>query len=118
MDKHGKGAYTLLGEGSTFEGHLIVPHAIRIDGSVRGRIETSEMLTIGTTARIEADISAKSAVIGGKVKGNLTVADRTELESQASLVGDLKTQELVINEGAVFHGNCEMDTNGGKATKV
>jgi len=126
MDKHGKGAYTLIGEGSTLEGLLVVPHAIRIDGTVRGkadgsaraRIETSEMLTIGTTAHIEADIWARSAVIGGKVKGNLTIQDRTELESAATLVGDLKTRELVINEGALFHGNCTMDKDNGKAVKV
>jgi cytoskeletal protein CcmA (bactofilin family) len=48
-------------------------------------------------------------VIGGKVIGNLTVHERVELEVNSSLIGDLNTKDLIINEGAVFHGNCTMD---------
>ncbi len=116
MDKHAKNGYTLIGEGAVFQGELVVPHALRIDGTLRGKVETGEMLTIGKTAVVEADVIAKSAIIGGTVKGNLVVQDRLELESEAKMVGDLKTRELVINDGAVFHGNCSMDR--GEETKV
>jgi cytoskeletal protein CcmA (bactofilin family) len=44
------------------------------------------------------------------------VEDRVELEANASLIGDLKAKDLVINEGATFHGNCSMDV--GKNIKV
>ena len=94
----------------------MVPHSIRIDGSLKGKIETSETLTVGENGVIEANIIAKSAIIAGKVVGNLSVEDRVELESQASFIGDLKTRDLVINEGATFHGNCSMDN--GKNVKV
>jgi len=109
MDKKtDKGFYTMLGPESVFEGTLRVPHSIRIDGVFKGKIETSAMLTIGNDGRVEADIVAKSAIIGGKVTGNLAVEERVELESCSSLVGDLRTRDLVINEGAVFHGKCAM----------
>jgi cytoskeletal protein CcmA (bactofilin family) len=42
--------------------------------------------------------------------GDLSVEDRVELDAQSSLIGDLKTRDLIINEGATFHGNCSMDT--------
>jgi cytoskeletal protein CcmA (bactofilin family) len=99
----------MIGEGTSLEGSIVVPHSIRIDGSLKGKIETSETLTVGENGVIEADIIAKSAIIAGKVVGNLSVEDRVELESQASFIGDLKTRDLVINEGATFHGNCSMD---------
>jgi cytoskeletal protein CcmA (bactofilin family) len=105
-----KGLYTMIGEGTTFEGTIIVPHSIRIDGIMKGKIETAETLTIGNTGVVDANIIAKSAIIAGKVVGNLSVEDRVELESQASLIGDLKTRDLVINEGATFHGNCSMES--------
>lgn len=109
MEKSHKGLYTIFGEGTIFEGTVTIPHSVRIDGSFKGKIETSEILTIGHGGIVEADIVAKSAIIGGKVIGNITVDDRVELEANASLIGDLKTKDLVINEGAVFHGNCSMD---------
>lgn len=111
-----KGLHTILGEGTVLEGNLSVPHSVRIDGELKGKLETSETLTVGNTGRIQADIVAKSAIIGGSVRGNLSVDERVELEANASLIGDLKTRDLIINEGATFHGNCSMDV--GKNVKV
>ncbi len=108
MDKHGKGAYTLIGEGTVIEGTIAVPHPIRIDGTLKGILKTVEMLTIGATGYVEAEITAKSAMVGGRIVGNLSVEDRVELESHASLEGDLKAKELIISEGAYFSGNCTM----------
>jgi cytoskeletal protein CcmA (bactofilin family) len=109
MDKKTeKGFYTMVGEGASFEGTVIVPHGIRIDGAFKGKIEASEMLTVGNTGVVEADIKAKSIIIGGKVSGNITAAERIELECRASFVGDLQTRDLVINEGAIFHGKSQM----------
>jgi cytoskeletal protein CcmA (bactofilin family) len=109
-----KGLYTMLGEGTQFEGTVVVPHSIRIEGTFKGRIETSEDLTVGAAGHIEADIRAKNAIIGGKVIGNVTVENRIELEGNSSLIGDLKARDLIINEGAVFHGNCSMATGQGE----
>lgn len=109
MEKQNKGLLTIIGPGTSFEGTIVVPHSIRIDGFFKGKIETEESLTIGDTGTVEADIIAKSAIIGGKVVGNLSVQERVELETNSSLIGDLKTKDLIINEGAVFHGNCTME---------
>jgi cytoskeletal protein CcmA (bactofilin family) len=103
-----KGFYTMIGEGASFEGTVVVPHGIRIDGAFKGKIEASEMLTVGNTGVVEADIKAKSIIMGGKVSGNISAAERIELEARASFVGDLQTRDLVINEGALFHGKSQM----------
>ncbi len=116
MDKSHKGLFTMIGEGTMFEGTIVVPHSIRIDGTVKGNIETSEVLTVGATGVIEADVKAKSAIIGGKIQGKVIVEDRIELEQNAVLIGDVRTRDIVINEGAVFHGNCSMENC--KAEKV
>jgi cytoskeletal protein CcmA (bactofilin family) len=108
MDKKSKGLHTFLGEGSEFQGTIKVPHSIRIDGNYKGKIETDENITIGPNGYIEADIIAKSANIGGFVKGNITVEGSVILEDKSTLIGNLTTGELMINEGAKFHGNCSM----------
>ena len=116
MDKANKGLFTMIGEGTVFEGTIVVPHSIRVDGTVKGKIETSEVLTLGSSGIIEADVKAKSAIIGGKIQGNVSVEDRIELEQNAVLIGDVRTRDIIINEGAVFHGNCSMENS--KAQKV
>ena len=103
-----KGLYTMLGEGTVLEGSLSVPHSIHIDGTVKGKIDTTEDLIVGANGIIQADITARSANIAGKVTGNLSAEERVELLSTSSLNGDLRTRELVIEEGAVFQGNCAM----------
>ncbi len=113
---HGKGLHTIICEGTVFEGSVFVPHNLRINGTFTGKIETSEEIVIGPSGVIKADIKAKSAIVGGQIVGNLMVEDRIELESKSSLIGDLKAKDLVINEGAVFHGNCSM--NNGIEDKV
>ena len=106
-----KGLYTMIGEGSVFEGTLFVPHDVRIDGTLKGKLTAEGSLMVGANGIIEADVIAKSAVVGGKITGKLTVEDRVEMEANSALLGDLKTRELVINEGAVFQGLCSMAEN-------
>jgi len=109
MDKNSeKGFRTMIGEGTILEGTISVPHGMRIDGTFKGKIDVAEMLTIGNKGAVEADIRAKSVIIGGGVKGNIIAEDRIELESKASHQGDLQTRELVINQGAIFNGRCSM----------
>ena len=111
MDKGNKGLLTMVGEGAVFEGTATVPHSIRIDGTFIGKLDISGTLVIGNNGVVEADVTAKSVIIGGKVKGNMVVEERVELEAHACLLGDLHTKDLVINDGAMFHGNCSMEKN-------
>ncbi|MCL2688407.1 MAG: polymer-forming cytoskeletal protein [Chitinispirillia bacterium] len=108
MDKHAKGLLNIIGPGSVFEGTIDVPHSIRIDGSFKGKLQTQESVTIGDSGVVEAEIKAQSAFIFGKVIGSMYIEDRVELQASATVIGDLHAKELVISEGAVFHGNCSM----------
>lgn len=108
-DLGGKGLNTIIGKGSTFEGTLNVMNSLRVEGIVRGKINCTETLTLGRDGMLEAEILAKNAILGGKVVGNIKALDKVELESHSSLHGDITTRQLMINEGAFFHGNCEMN---------
>ena len=75
-----------------------------VDGSVEGEITSDGVLTVGTNASIQAEIKTRSAIIHGRVTGNVTVTDRVELSSTAELVGDVIASSLAIQAGAVFIG--------------
>src|SRR5215471_881578 len=87
-----------------------------IDGKVEGKIKSDGLLTIGENADIRAEIKVKSITVYGKLQGNMTVGERCELKSTATMQGDLKAPRLVIEEGATFIGQSELpnDTLPGK----
>ncbi|UCE17433.1 MAG: polymer-forming cytoskeletal protein [Gemmatimonadota bacterium] len=99
---------TIIGGGSIFEGTVEIESSIRIDGTLKGKLVSSDTLIVGPTGVVEADIQVKKATVGGRILGCLVASDQTVLESKAVLLGDLKTSSLVVHEGAVFNGNCSM----------
>ncbi len=108
-NEKGKQLHTIIGSGAAMEGTLNVDHSLRVDGTVRGKIICAGEIIVGAGGVVEADVEAKGACIGGRMVGNITARERIELESKAMLTGDIKTKDLIINEGAVFQGNCSME---------
>lgn len=102
------GLNTIIGKGSVIEGTLEVEGEMRIDGTVKGKISSTESLTVGNGGVVEADLNTKVAVIGGNVIGNVFASEKIELQSKAIVEGDITTKNLVIEEGAIFHGKCNM----------
>lgn len=85
-----------------------------VDGSVEGEIMSDGELTVGANASIQAGqknkvaVRTQSAIIHGKVVGDIVVTDRVVLASTAELVGDVTAAKISIEEGAVFVGMCRV----------
>lgn len=101
----------LIGPGTIIEGKLRSRGNIRIDGKINGELLASEMVSVGSSGEIEGSVSAKNISIGGKVKGSITVQEKLVLENKAMVSGDIRAAKLVIDEGAIFDGNCTMSGN-------
>ena len=97
-------ARNVLNSDVSVVGTLNFTDDLLIDGNVEGEIYSDGILTVGTNASIQAEIKTKSAIIHGKVTGNVTVTDRVELSSTAELVGDVVASTLAVQAGAVFIG--------------
>ncbi len=98
---------TLIGEGCVFEGNLTVSASARIDGTVKGNVRGQGTLVIGESGDIEGDIESLELIIFGKVKGNVKTP-RLYIKQGAMLDGDIFVDSLVIEEGAVYNGKCQM----------
>jgi cytoskeletal protein CcmA (bactofilin family) len=99
---------TIIGRGSVFQGNLKVEHSLRIDGKVKGDIQSADTLIVGAEGEITGNITVKNLILGGKIFGSAIAPGRTVLESKAEFHGDIKTTKLVIDEGAIFDGKCSM----------
>ncbi len=97
-----------LGRRIEFDGKMSFTGTVRIDGRFRGEISTEGTLIVGELAVIDADIRASHTVISGEVHGSLLVAKRMEIQTTGKVFGNIQTPTLVMDEGAVFEGNCQM----------
>ncbi|MDD5749427.1 MAG: polymer-forming cytoskeletal protein [Patescibacteria group bacterium] len=103
-----KGVETIIGPSVKVEGDFKGEGDLIIEGVLIGNIKTKNNLKIGTNAIIQANISANNAFISGKVKGNIHIKGKLELSSTALVLGDVKTQVLSMESGALIKGNIDM----------
>jgi cytoskeletal protein CcmA (bactofilin family) len=99
---------TIIGKDSTFTGDMEVKGTLRIDGRVKGRIVCDETVSIGATGEAEAEIDAKMVIVAGTVVGNIRTSEKIEMQAKAKVLGDVSTKNIVIEQGAIFHGSCQM----------
>lgn len=100
-----------LVEGTIVTGEIIADSNIRIDGQLKGLVQTSGKLVIGPTGVVEGDIICNSADVEGKVKGKLTVSGILVFKSTSNFNGEMTTSKLVVEEGAVLNMN-KLDMGG------
>src|SRR5258706_130754 len=99
-----------LGSSLHVKGDITGSEDLLIDGSVEGLIQLDERkLTVGTTAKVTADINARDVVVYGYVKGNVRARGRIEIKKDGSVIGNLTTAQIMIEDGADFKGSIEID---------
>lgn len=99
---------TIIGEGTTLTGDIKVEGSIRVDGDYQGKIDATDTLIVGETGKVDGDATVANAVIGGRMYGNVFASGKIELQRGSQLLGDIETRGLVIEDGVVFQGNCQM----------
>lgn len=97
---------TLIGNGSFVKGDLHVNGFIRIDGDIDGNLETDGAVIVSKNSRIRGNISAKSAIIGGIILGDITAKESIKLLSSSAVIGDIVSRQVQIEDKVIFHGHC------------
>lgn len=100
---------TIIGRGAECNGDFNAEGSIRVDGVVEGDVTVTGTLIVGVAGCINGDINAKVIIVGGEVIGNLNAPEKIELTSTARVLGDIVTTTIIIDERAVFQGNCNMN---------
>ena len=104
-----------LGSSLHVKGDIIGTEDLLIDGSVEGLIQLDDRkLTVGRTAKLTADINARDVVVYGYVKGNVSAKGRIEIRKDGSVIGNLTTAQIMIENGADFKGSIEIDRSAAK----
>jgi cytoskeletal protein CcmA (bactofilin family) len=100
--------FTFLGKGVDFKGVVNFDGTVRIDGRLEGEIHTTGTLIVGEHAVIKGIISAGILMTSGKINGTVTATEKIHISKPGILIGDIRTPAIAIEDGAHFHGMCDM----------
>ncbi|MBQ3795097.1 MAG: polymer-forming cytoskeletal protein [Butyrivibrio sp.] len=73
---------------------------------ITGEIRSKGSVKVGQSTVIVGNIFGSSAVIAGAVKGDIDVHGPVVLDTTAIVMGNIKSQSVQINNGAVIEGMC------------
>jgi cytoskeletal protein CcmA (bactofilin family) len=105
-----------LGSSLVIKGEITGTEDLQIDGKVDGPISLrGHQLTVGSTAQLTSEIHAGEVVVYGKVVGNLHARDRVDVKRDGSVIGDISTARISIEDGAHFKGRIEIDPTKSQA---
>ncbi len=101
---------TIVAKGTSISGTISSENDLRIDGELKGRIESTAKVVVGQSGMVYGDIVCRHADVMGQVEGNIEASEQLCLRSKAVLVGDITTASLELENEAQFNGRCIMNS--------
>ena len=101
---------TTIGHSITIHGEVSSDENLRVDGRIKGQIHLREAeLTVGQSARIDAEVRCSRVLVLGTVRGNIAASSRVEIGASANVTGNVSADAVVLLDGAHFQGRIDMD---------
>jgi cytoskeletal protein CcmA (bactofilin family) len=107
-----------LVEGTQVTGNIIAPNDIRIDGVLIGNLDCQGRVIIGTQGKIEGDVTCNNAIIEGTFTGTIVVKELLTVKDSGVVNGDITTDKLMVQTGALFNVTCNMGNQKMKAIRT
>ena len=107
--------YSVIDDQLSVSGDIHTEGTIRVDGRVEGTLHRVDTLIIGSGGKVVGNIDAREVVIGGELCGNLTVTGRVEVQSSATVQGDIHAAAVMLQEGGTVHGHVAIRPIGTQA---
>jgi cytoskeletal protein CcmA (bactofilin family) len=99
----------IIGKGIQIRGNLSGSGDLVIEGRVEGHIALQDHVTVEESGTVVADVESQELTVNGKMSGNIDASQRVSISSSAMVIGDVHAPRVVIEDGARFRGNIEMD---------
>jgi cytoskeletal protein CcmA (bactofilin family) len=97
-----------IGQGIRIKGEVTGSEDLYMDGVVDGKLNlTNGSLTIGPNGSVKADVNAREVIVHGRIDGKVTGRDKVQLMSTCHVTGEVQTERLAIEEGALLRGKVE-----------
>jgi cytoskeletal protein CcmA (bactofilin family) len=113
-------AAACISQGIKIKGELTGSEDLFVDGVVEGKLSltTNSCLTVGPNGHVKADVSAREVIVRGKIEGKVTGRDKVQLWSTGQVIGEVQTDRLAIEDGALLRGRVEAGKQPGKTAEI
>jgi cytoskeletal protein CcmA (bactofilin family) len=107
-----------IGRSLVIKGEVSGSESLYIDGRIEGSLNFADhRVTVGRNGHVDANINAREVVIMGTVKGNIQCGDRVDIRAEGSLTGDIVTQRISVEDGAMLTGSVQVRSIEQKKSK-
>src|SRR5262245_31261393 len=107
-----------IGPGIHVKGEIHGEGTLTVHGVFEGDIVLDGTLQVGPEGRIDANVSARTIVIAGAVRGNLSADTRVEILPTGSLTGTVKSASFAADTGATVKGEVWLEEGAGAPKEV
>lgn len=101
-------AASMIIPGTKIEGRISGTTPIRIDGEMKGTIDISSDIMIGSEGKMEGDIIAENIAVDGYLNGTATAKDCIVIAPSGHVKAELTAPAVSIEKGAKFSGKIDM----------
>lgn len=105
-----------IGASMNIKGEIRTREELFVDGEVEGIVESHSLLTVGPNGKVHANIKAREVIVYGSVRGNVDVTEKIAIRDRGSVIGDIKTSGISIDDGAYFKGSIDISRPEPKVT--
>jgi cytoskeletal protein CcmA (bactofilin family) len=104
----GSSPVATIGPSMNIKGEIRSREELLVDGEVEGTLESQSLLTVGVNGKVKANIRAREVVIYGSVRGDVEVVEKIAIRDKGSLIGNIKSAGISIDDGAYFKGSIDI----------
>ena len=99
---------TLITQGITLKGTVEGEGVVQVEGTVIGEFKMTGAIIVADSGLIRGPITADVVRVAGRVEGNVIAREHLRLESSGTLIGDVNTASLVVEDGGCLNGRSTM----------
>lgn len=100
---------TAIGRAVTIIGDIVSQEDLFIDGDIKGNVDVqNSRLTVGPNGKAKSNVKAREVVIQGQVQGDVEASQKITIRKEGSLVGNIKTTGIIIEDDAYFKGSIDI----------
>ncbi|MGA2429165.1 MAG: polymer-forming cytoskeletal protein [Candidatus Acidiferrum sp.] len=101
-------AAACISQGIRIKGEITGSEDLFVDGPIEGKLNlTNGSLTVGPNGTVKADVVAREVIVRGRLEGKIQGRERVQLWSTGQVIGEVQTERLAIEDGAVLRGKVE-----------
>ena len=98
-----------ISQGIRIKGEVTGTEDLFVDGQVEGKLNltANSCLTVGPNGDVRADLNAREIIVRGRVEGKVIARDKLLIGSTGQITGEVQTDRLAIEDGALLRGKVE-----------